>query len=242
MSGVVHLVGAGPGDPELLTLRAARLLAEAEVVLVDRLVGPGVLDLVSDDAEVIDVGKAPGGDQAATQEAITELMIARARAGRTVVRLKGGDPMVFGRGGEELRQLAEAGIGVMVTPGVSSVTAAASSGGFGLTHRGVASAFAVVTGMGVTEVQWPRYASVDTLVVLMGVGRRSRIAADLIAAGRRATEPVVFVESATLVSERIVHATLGQVAGGQVQVKNPSVWVIGDVVAATAVAALDAAG
>jgi uroporphyrin-III C-methyltransferase len=242
VSGVVHLVGAGPGDPELLTRRAIRLLAEADVVLVDRLVGPGVLDLVAPGAQVIDVGKTPGGNQEAIQEAITDIMIARARAGDTVVRLKGGDPMVFGRGGEELRRLKEAGIEVAVTPGVSSVLAAASAGGFGLTHRGVASAFVVVAGTAVTEVEWRRYVAVDTLVILMGVARRDRIAADLIAVGRSASEPVAFVESASLPSEQIVRSTLAQVAAGQVEVTNPAVWVIGEVVATSAIAALAATG
>ncbi|MEX1133831.1 MAG: uroporphyrinogen-III C-methyltransferase, partial [Acidimicrobiia bacterium] len=223
MSGIVHLVGAGPGAPDLLTLRAARLLAEADVVLVDRLVNPDTLNLVADHAEVIDVGKPLGGDQDAVQDAITHLMISRARAGSTVVRLKGGDPMVFGRGGEEVQALAAAGVKIEVTPGVSSVLAAAASGQFGLTHRGVASAFAVVTGTGVSGIDWNRYVTVDTLVILMGVGRRIRIATELIAAGRKNTQPVAFIESASLPSERIVYSTLDLVAAGQVDITNPAV-------------------
>ena len=230
MSGVVHLVGAGPGDPELLTLRACRLLSMADVVLVDRLVGEGVLRLVAPTAEVIPVGKSPGEDQEAAQERIMRLMIGRCRAGATVVRLKGGDPMVFGRGGEEVRGLVAAGIEVTVTPGVSSVLAAASAGGFGLTHRGIASAFVVVAGTTVSELDWRRYVTVDTLVILMGVGDRRRIATELVAAGRPADEPVAFVESASLPDERVVHCTLAQVAADEVSIIGPAVWVIGDVV------------
>ena len=242
MTGTVHLVGSGPGAVDLLTLRAARLLAEADVVLVDRLVDEATLDLVSEHTEIIDVGKTPGGDQDAIQESITKLMISHARAGRTVVRLKGGDPMVFGRGGEEVVALSRAGVDVVVTPGVSSLLAAAAAGRFGLTHRGVASAFAVVTGTGVKGIDWARYAAVDTLVILMGVRPRVRIAADLMAAGRPGTEPVAFVESATLPTERIVASTLAAVAAGQVEVSNPAVWIIGDVVSAASVATLAATG
>jgi uroporphyrin-III C-methyltransferase len=242
VNGTVHLVGAGPGAADLLTLRAARLLTEADVVLVDRLVDAATLDLVSDHAEIIDVGKTPGGNQDAAQETITQLMISHARAGRTVVRLKGGDPMVLGRGGEEVLELSRAGIDVVVTPGVSSLLAAAASGRFGLTHRNVASAFAVVTGTGVKGIDWARYVAVDTIVILMGVTPRARIAADLIAAGRQGDEPVAFVESATLPNERIVASTLAAVAAGQVDVSNPAVWIIGDVVSAASVAALAATG
>lgn len=231
MRGVVHLVGAGPGDPELLTLRASRLLSAADVVLVDRLVGEGVLGLVAPTAELMSVGKAPGEDQEAAQERIMRLMIDRSRAGATVVRLKGGDPMVFGRGGEEVRGLVAAGIEVTVTPGVSSVLAAASGGGFGLTHRGIASAFVVVAGTTVSELDWRRYVTVDTLVILMGVGDRRRIATELIAGGRPSEEPVAFVESASLPDERVVRSTLARVAADEVSITGPAVWIVGDVVA-----------
>lgn len=242
MNGVVHLVGAGPGDPDLLTMKAARLLAAADVVLVDRLVGDGVLDLAAPDAEVIEVGKTPGGDQTATQERIMKLMIDRARSGATVVRLKGGDPMVLGRGGEEVQRLTAAGVEVTVTPGVSSVLAAAAAGGFGLTHRGVASAFTVVSGTTTGEVDWSRYVSVDTLVILMGVALRRQIAAALIAAGRPGSEPVAFVVSATLPEQRKVVSTLQQVAAGEVAVTSPAVWVVGRVVTAVSAPALEAVG
>lgn len=242
MTGTVHLVGAGPGAADLLTLRAARLLAEADVILVDRLVDATTLDLAADHAEVVDVGKTLGDDQDAVQETITQLMIRHAKAGRTVVRLKGGDPMVFGRGGEEVLELSRAGIDVVVTPGVSSLLAAAAAGRFGLTHRNVASAFAVVTGTGVKGIDWDRYAAVDTIVILMGVRPRVRIATSLIAAGRRGDEPVAFVESASLPNERVVTSTLAAVAAGQVDVCNPAVWIVGDVVSAASVAALAATG
>lgn len=241
MSGSVHLVGAGPGDPELLTLRAARLISEADVVLIDRLVDRRVLTLARPGAEIIDVGKAPGEDHGYTQERIHHLMVSRAGAGRTVVRLKGGDPMVLGRGGEEVERLAAAGIEVSVTPGVSSVLAAASSGGFSLTFRGIASGFAVVSGAEASGVDWSRYATVDTLVILMGVASRARIAAELIGWGRPGSEPTVFVESASLPQQRVVRSNLGEVAAGGVEVANPAVWVTGEVVAASRAARLEQA-
>lgn len=228
MTGIVHLVGAGPGDSELLTLRAVRLLEGADVVLVDRLVGPDVLRHVGPGADVIEVGKSPGDDQDAAQSMITDLMIDRAARGEVVVRLKGGDPMVFGRANEEIESLTAAGIEVQVTPGVSSILAAAASARFSLTQRGIASAFAVVTGTAKDTLDWTRYAPVDTLVILMGVAQRVQIANDLINAGRPPGQPVLFVESASLSTERIAHTTLGKVAAGEVTVTNPAVWVIGD--------------
>ncbi|MBO1436869.1 uroporphyrinogen-III C-methyltransferase [Meiothermus sp. CFH 77666] len=231
MSGKVYLVGAGPGDPELLTLRAARVLAEAEVVLYDRLVGEGVLRMVNPRALRIYVGKEVG-QQETVQEEIFTLMLAYARAGRRVVRLKGGDPMVFGRGGEEWRFLAEQGVALEVVPGISSAIAAPSLAGIPLTLRGIAGGFAVVSGQGSGE-QAPRlthYAGAETLVVLMGVSRRRQIAAQLMALGRPPEEPVAFIERSTTPEERVVEATLAQVAQGEVQVEAPAVWVVGEVV------------
>ncbi|RDI94444.1 uroporphyrinogen-III C-methyltransferase, partial [Meiothermus sp. QL-1] len=194
MRGRVYLVGAGPGDPELLTLKAARVLAGAEVVLHDRLVGEGVLALVNPGAHRIYVGKEVG--QQGVQEEILALMLAYARKGCAVVRLKGGDPMVFGRGGEEWRFLVEQGVAVEVVPGVSSAIAAPSLAGIPLTLRGVAGGFAVVSGQG-QGGELPSlaaYAGVETLVVLMGVSQRQQLAAQLIALGRPPAEPVAFIE------------------------------------------------
>lgn len=226
----VHLVGAGPGDPDLLTLRAARLLADAEVVVHDRLIDPRVLGLARD-ARLIDVGKRPGGSR--TQEAINELLVDLGRAGFEVVRLKGGDPFLFGRGGEEAQALAVAGIPFTVTPGVTSAFAAAASAGIPVTHRGVSAAVTVVTGHrqpGAPAVDWRSLAHVGgTIVVLMGVAERAHIAAELLAAGLPPTTPVTAIKSATLVGEQVHRITLAGLPDAPIE--NPAVIVIGDVAA-----------
>ena len=181
----VHLVGAGPGDPDLLTVRAARLLAAADVVVHDALVGDGVLALVNPAAELIDVGKRPG--RGVPQELISTLLVTLAEDDRTVVRLKGGDPFVFGRGGEEAQALLDAGVPFEVVPGVTSAFAAPAAAGVPVTHRGVSAAVTVVTGhrrSGEPDVDWRSLAGVGgTIVVLMGVTQRGHIAAELIAGG-----------------------------------------------------------
>ncbi|WP_051304078.1 uroporphyrinogen-III C-methyltransferase [Calidithermus chliarophilus] len=236
--GKVYLVGAGPGDPELLTLRAVRVLQEAEVVLHDRLVSPAVLELVNPLARLLYVGKGPG-EQDRVQQLIFQQLLCHARAGRKVVRLKGGDPMVYGRGGEEWLFLAQEGVEVEVVPGVSSSLAVPGLAGIPLTLRGVAGGFAVLSGHGQHgQAQggvgglpdFTPYARVDTLVVLMGVGERLRIARELLQAGRRADEPVAFIEKGSTPEERVVLSTLGAVARGEVAVQPPAVWVIGEVV------------
>lgn len=235
--GTVYLVGAGPGDPELLTLRAARILAEADCVLYDRLVSPAVLARVRPGAERIAVGKAPrgaGGSMAAwSQEAILDLLADRARRHRVVVRLKGGDPMVFGRGGEELAELRRRGIPVQVVPGVTSAVAAPGLAGIPLTLRGVASSFTVASGhcQAGSSQDWARLAAADTLVVLMGVANRQATARALIEAGRPPAEPCAFVEWASWPRQRVIRATLEAVAAGCVQTEAPAVWIIGPVAA-----------
>jgi uroporphyrin-III C-methyltransferase len=229
--GKVYLVGAGPGDPELLTLRAHRILRGADVVLFDRLVTPEILAEANPAAELIYAGKE-AGEQDSVQPWIIEQMIAHARRGKTVVRLKGGDPCVFGRGGEEWQALVEQGVAVEIVPGLSSSISVPESAGIPLTFRGVARAFTVVTGQcrGGVETNWAAYAGVDTLVVLMGVATRAQIAEALIRAGRNAGEPVAFVERGTTPDERVVAATLGEVAAGLIEVESPAVFVIGEVV------------
>lgn len=174
----VWLVGAGPGDPDLLTVRAARLLGDADVVVHDALVGDGVLALANPAAELIDVGKRPG--LPVPQETISALLVQLGRSGRRVVRLKGGDPFVFGRGGEELLALAAAGVECDVVPGVSSSFAAAALAGVPVTHRGLSASVTVVTGHrqpGGEEPAWAHLAKVGgTIVVMMGVARRGHIA------------------------------------------------------------------
>lgn len=229
--GKLYLIGAGPGDPDLLTLKAARILGECDVVLYDRLVSPAVLRMARPDAELIYVGKHEG-QQDCGQARIFDLIRDHADAGSTVARLKGGDPLIFGRGAEEWRVALEHGIEVELIPGISSALAVPGLAGIPLTYRGVAQSFAVVTAHcreGQTQ-NWSSYAGIDTLVVLMGVDNRTFIAQSLIAAGRSADEPVAFIERGTLPEERVVESSLGAVAAGAVEVQSPAVFVIGQVV------------
>jgi uroporphyrin-III C-methyltransferase len=231
MPSVIHIVGAGPGRADLLTVRAARLLARAGAVLYDRLVSPEVLELVRPGAEMIDVGKEEG-QQEAIQARIYAQLEDCAQRHETVVRLKGGDPMVFGRGAEEWAWLVERGFEVEVVPGISSAVAVPEMAGIPVTYRGIAGGFAVLTGHrkegGCTR--WAAYAHVDTLVVLMGVGHRIEIAACLLEHGRAADTPVAFIENGTTPRERVVLSTLGEVAEGRMDVHAPAVMVIGECV------------
>jgi uroporphyrin-III C-methyltransferase len=227
----VWLVGAGPGDPELLTLKAARLLAEADVVVHDALVGDGVLALVSPTAELIDVGKRPG--RPIPQELISTLLVTLARDGTRVVRLKGGDPFVFGRGGEEAQALVDAGIAFEVVPGITSAVAAPAAAGVPVTHRGVAASFTVVTGhrpASEPAIDWRALARVGgTVVVLMGVSERATIAGELIAGGLDPATPVAAVQSATTGDQVTVRCRLDELA--EAAVHSPAVLVIGAVAA-----------
>ena len=228
--GQIYLIGAGPGDPGLLTVRGASLLQQADVVLYDRLVSEEVLALAGADAERIYVGKHEG-QQEKIQARIYELFVRYAGAETTIVRLKGGDPMVFGRGVEEWLFLKELGYSVEIVPGVSSSVAAPALAGIPVTARGVSQGFAVITGQccGESGVDWSQYLGVDTLVILMAARKRARIAAALIAAGRAASEPVAFVERGSFSDQRVVRANLGDVARGAVSVRSPAVFVVGSV-------------
>ncbi len=227
----VYLVGAGPGDPELLTLKAHQLLRRADVVVYDRLVSAAVLAVANPAAELIFAGKLQG-EQERIQNRIYAHLLRHAGDGKTVVRLKGGDPMVFGRGAEEWHFLNQNGIDVEVVPGISSSLAVPAVCGIPITLRGVATSFAVIAGhrKNLQPQEWSRYLMVDTLVVLMGVENRAAIARNLIRAGRSGEEPVAFVERGTTEQERVVTATLTEVARGQVKVSAPAVFVIGQVV------------
>jgi uroporphyrin-III C-methyltransferase len=229
----VTLVGAGPGDADLLTIRAWRSIAAADVVVHDALVGDGVLDLIPASAERIDVGKRPG--RPTPQEMISTLLVHLGRQGRSVVRLKGGDPFVFGRGGEEALALAEAGVPFEVVPGITSSVAAPAAAGVPVTHRGLAASFTVVTGhrrSGEPDVDWESLAKVGgTIVVLMGVARRGLIAARLITGGLARSTPVAAVHAATTEREKVARCRLDEL--GETAVDSPAVVVIG------AVAALD---
>jgi uroporphyrin-III C-methyltransferase len=229
----VYLVGAGPGDPDLLTRKAQRVLEQADAIIYDRLVSPEVLALANPDADFIYAGKSQG-QQEEVQSEIFDWFLRLAHSGRTIVRLKSGDPLVFGRGGEELAFLASHGIEAEVVPGLSSALAAPALAGIPVTHRGVAASFSVIAGhrQSLTSLDWSVYRGVDTLVILMGVEHRDVIAHTLVQHGRPADQPVAFIENASTERERIVESTLGEVARGKADVQAPAVIVIGEVVIA----------
>jgi uroporphyrin-III C-methyltransferase len=233
--GRVYLVGAGPGDPELLTMKAARLLHLADAVVFDHLVGSAVLDLIGPQAERLYVGKEPGRHEL-PQADINQLLIAHARSGQAVVRLKGGDPFVFGRGGEEIIELARCGIAFEVVPGITAACGAAAYAGIPLTHRGVARACTLVTGHpveGQCELDWEGLARPgQTIVVYMGVGTIGRICERLIAHGLDPLTPAAAVQNATLPSQTTLVSTLGQLPARieSETLRPPAVFIIGEVV------------
>ena len=236
----VYLVGAGPGDPGLLTARALELIAVADVILYDRLIPAGALDGAGPDAELVFVGKE-GGGSSVPQELTESLMIERARQGRVVVRLKGGDPFLFGRGGEEALALRGAGVPFEVVPGVTAGIAAPAYAGIPVTHRGLAGAVALVTGHArdvageqPEDPDWPALAAFPgTLVFYMAVGRLAHITGSLMAAGRPADEPAAIVQDGTLQGQRTIVATLASLAetARREQVRAPSIAVVGPVAA-----------
>lgn len=233
--GRVTLVGGGPGDPGLITVRGRRALAEADVVVVDKLAPRSWLDTLPEDVDVVDAGKAPHAHNL-TQDEINALIVERARAGQHVVRLKGGDPYVFGRGGEEALACIAAGIPVEVVPGVTSALAVPAGAGIPVTHRGVSQEFTVVSAHldpshdGVTVDYAALAAARGTLVFLMGVQRLPRIAEELVARGRPAATPVAVIEDGGLPTERVTIATLSTVAEAAADARPPAVIVVGDVV------------
>jgi uroporphyrinogen III methyltransferase/synthase len=230
----VFLVGAGPGDPGLLTRRGEALLRDADVVVYDRLASSELLDLAPAAAERVDVGKAPGR-AAMTQEEINALLVERGTQGLRVVRLKGGDPFVFGRGGEEAEALRAAGVPFEVVPGVTSAVAAPAYAGIPVTHRGLSTHFTVVTGhedpaKGETATDWAALARAGgTLVILMGVGRLAEITSALIAGGRPPSTPVAAVQWGTRAEQHTIRATLATIADAGVA--SPSAIVVGEVAA-----------
>lgn len=238
MSGFVFLVGAGPGDPGLLTLAGRAALGRADVVIHDRLAGSALLDFARPGALRVAVGKGPG-QVSARQDDIHELMIRHAREGSVVVRLKGGDPFVFARGGEEASALAAAGVDFEVVPGVSSALAAAALVGVPLTQRGLATSFTVVTGhqeaWGAADTDWGAVAAIGrsggTIVVLMGASTRAEIAARLMDGGLAGSTPVAAVRWASRVNQAEVRCTLAEL--GDAPIAAPSVLVLGPVAALT---------
>ncbi|MFE7126726.1 uroporphyrinogen-III C-methyltransferase [Streptomyces sp. NPDC057617] len=234
----VALVGGGPGDPDLITVRGRRLLAEADVVIADRLGPRGLLDELPPHVEVVDAAKIPYG-RAMAQRAINDALIEHAKAGKAVVRLKGGDPFVFGRGMEEVHALAEAGIPCTVVPGISSSISVPAAAGIPVTHRGVAHEFTVVSGHVAPDderslVDWAALARLHgTLVLLMAVDKIGAIAEALVAHGKAPETPVALIQEGTTAAQRRVDATLATVAETvrTEEVRPPAVIVIGDVVA-----------
>lgn len=236
--GKVILLGAGPGDPELITLKGLRSLRKADVVIYDRLIPLELLDEVPDSALRVFVGKK-SGDYTLAQEEINHLLIFYAQQGHLVVRLKGGDPFVFGRGGEEALALVAAGIPFEVIPGISSAIAVPAAAGIPVTHRGLASSVTIVTGheqagSDSTVVDWERLATLgSTLVILMGVEALPYICQRLLRAGMAAETPAAVIEQGTLPTQRVVTAPVLEIAeeARKAGIKSPAIIVIGEVVA-----------
>lgn len=234
MTGKVFLVGAGPGDPELITVRGLRVLRSADVVVYDRLVHPAVLEAAPSSAERVFAGKHPAGPRVA-QDEIVRLLVDRARRGLQVVRLKGGDPFVFGRGGEEVEALRTAGVPYEVIPGVTAAVAVPAAAEIPVTHRAYASGFAVVAGHpcdGGTGLDWSALARMPTLVVLMGLRRLPVVVARLLDSGADPSVPAAMIARGTLPDQRVVMGTLGTIARRveEAGLQPPATLVVGRVV------------
>ncbi|HZY65763.1 MAG TPA: uroporphyrinogen-III C-methyltransferase [Rubrobacteraceae bacterium] len=234
---MIYLIGSGPGDPGLFTVKGARCLERADVVVYDRLAPESLLEYAKPEAERLYVGKKPG-NPSMTQEEINALLVELGRAAKTVVRLKGGDPYIFGRGGEEALALLEAGLPFEVVPGITSGVAAPAYAGIPVTHRGISTSVAFITGhedptKGHQDVDWSRLANAaDTLVLYMGVGRLPEISAELISAGRDPDTPAACIRWGTVAEQRTVTGTLRDIADrvAEAGLKPPAITVIGDVV------------
>ena len=239
---MVYLIGAGPGDPDLITVAGLKALQQCSAVVHDALVSDEMLALAPPDALRIAMGKRGHGHKT-DQADITTMLIELARAGHTVARLKGGDPFVFGRGGEEIEALAHAGVPFKVIPGISSALAAPAALNIPVTHRDLAASFAVVTAQraeGAVLPHWPSLVQIDTLVILMGASRIAEMADALIQAGRAADTPVAAIQSATLPEQRHVIGTLGSIVD-EVQLAQlgaPMVIIVGEVVRMHALSAI----
>jgi uroporphyrin-III C-methyltransferase len=233
--GEVWLVGAGPGDPELLTLKALKALQRADVVVHDGLVSEAILDLAPESARRLSVAKRKSRHSYA-QEEINRLLVAFAREGLTVVRLKGGDPFIFGRGGEELEACRAAGVICHIVPGVTAALAAGAAAGAPLTHRGAAQAVTFVTGHAAADsepdLDWPSLARANqTVVIYMGVSTAAQIAARLIGAGRAGSTPALIVEDASLPTERRIVTTLAGLSDAASTVTGPALLIVGEAMA-----------
>lgn len=236
VSGEVYLVGAGPGDPDLLTFKALRLMQQADVVLYDRLVASEIVDMCRRDADRIYVGKA-ASNHSLSQEKINQKLVALAQEGKRVLRLKGGDPFIFGRGGEEIEELAQNGIPFQVVPGITSASGCSSYAGIPLTHRDYAQSVRFVTGHpkdGNLDLPWSELVSTtQTVVFYMGLGTLPVIASQLVRNGRAAETPVAVIERGTTAQQRVILGTLDDIAKRIMdeQVESPSLIIVGEVVA-----------
>jgi len=230
--GMVYIVGAGPGDPDLITVRGLRCLQRADIVVYDRLISAELLD-EAPHAEHVYVGKAPG-HHVRTQEQINALLLREARRGKTVVRLKGGDPFVFGRGGEECLALAQAGVPFEVVPGITSAVAVPAYAGIPVTQRNVATSFTVVTGHTAgadgCAIDWEALPRRGTLIILMGLRNLARIAAQLVAHGRDPETPVAVIAHGTTPDQHVVSGTLADIAAHAQELRSPATIVVGEVV------------
>lgn len=234
--GKVYIVGAGPGDPELITVKAINCMKRADVIVYDRLVNPVLLQYGKRDAEFIYCGKAPG-NHCVPQEGINQLLVDKSLAGKTVVRLKGGDPFIFGRGGEEAEVLVQSDIEFEIVPGITSGMAAPAYAGIPVTHRELGRSFAVVTGHCVSgkpdQIQWEYLSKgVDTLAIYMGIKNLPYICKQLRTYGKSAQTPIAIIEQGTTGCQRTVIGTLGTIVetAEKEQVANPAMIIIGEVV------------
>ena len=231
-NGIVYIVGGGPGDPGLITVKGLACLRSADVVLYDRLVAPELLNETPSHAELIDVGKEPKQHRRSQTE-INTLLIEKARAGKIVVRLKGGDPFVFGRGGEECQALAEAGVRYEVIPGVSSAIAVPAYAGIPVTHRGVTTAFAVVaghTGGSDSDTDWAAISRIGTIVFLMGVEHMSEIVHQLVTHGRLPDTLVAVIQEGTRENQLVVTGSLADITEKAENIRPPAILIVGEVV------------
>ena len=230
--GIVYIVGGGPGDPGLITVKGLECLRRADVVLYDRLVAPALLTEAAPHAELIDVGKEPKQHRRSQAE-INALLLEKAREGKIVVRLKGGDPFVFGRGGEECQALAEAGLHYEVIPGVSSAIAVPAYAGIPVTQRGVTTAFTVVpghTGGSDSDIDWEAISRIGTIIVLMGVEHLPEIVQKLVVYGRGIETPVALIQEGTTQNQYVVTGTLQDILEKAQGIHPPAVFVVGEVV------------
>jgi uroporphyrin-III C-methyltransferase len=231
-NGIVYIIGGGPGDPDLITVKGLERLRQADVVLYDRLIAPELLSEASPHAELIDVGKEPKRHRR-SQDEINSLLIEKAREGKSVARLKGGDPFVFGRGGEECQALAEAGIRYEVIPGVSSVIAVPAYAGIPVTQRNVTTSFTVIaghTGGAEADVDWASIPRNGTIIFVMGVEHMPQIVLELISRGFPPETPAAVIEKGTTPNQVVVTATLADIVEKAAHLQPPSILIVGEVV------------